>query len=1097
MPQPSPAATATSVEHHLNHIPLATYRIQLRPELGLNQVRQLLPYLQAMGISDVYLSPLFHAREESAHGYDVVDHTKIEPAFGDLGAFQNLAEEIRSRQMGLLLDVIPNHMGINDPDNRWWHDVLENGEAARFARYFDIDWQPKASRMSGKVLLPFLGKPFGEVLEQGELQVVFEDYRLQLNYGPRRFPLTPSSWPLVLEGMYDCWKAAQAREGSNAQAPNTPAGSSSPASGLAGGDGPARRVIVAASDTPSAAALRTDWEVSEEAELRSIITQLRQLPPSDHRDLESTEQRYREQRVARRRLRDLLKRCPTMHTALDEAIAQLNGQAGDPRSFDRLEQLLAQQHYRLAFWRVAAEEINYRRFFDINDLAAIRVEDREVFDAVHQLVAMFLERGWVTGLRVDHPDGLLDPQAYFENLQTLFRRYGNSSGADGEDGNRQLYVVAEKILSGDEPLPEDWPVCGTTGYELLNLLNRLLVDGEGVNKLRIAYGRLTDQVLSPRDVLYDSKRAVLLAAMASELHMLAAQLYRIAQPLRSARDFTLGGLQRALREVIACMAVYRTYLRPRGWDVSETDYRRVTLAVRMAKRRNPTMAWGVFDFISSVLLLQYPPGLSEDQAAEWREFVLKVQQVSGPVMAKGLEDTAFYRYYPLASLNEVGAELDTPAITPEEMHRQMHHRMVTWPHSLSATGTHDTKRGEDVRARLHVLSEIPEDWCETVLHWQQMHRPLLQSLDGEALPDRNALYLFYQTVVGTWPVAETAAAIGSMTGRTKRQLSGQAENGQAEAAFTPKLNQGQQADEAAETIAPGEPLQGPLPGEEPTRFQLTDNYVERIQQYLLKALREGKVYTSWMNPWEPYEQLVKDFVRQVLTTEAGERFRDEVDRLVRHISPAAFVNSLSQLLLKVMLPGVPDIYQGTEWWDFNLVDPDNRRPVDFALRHETLAGLRAEFAADPRRLLKRLIERWPADEVKQFTLWRALQVRQAYGDLVTHGDYIPLEVDGIHSDHLFAFARRLGDQWLIVAVPRLTHLLRLQNQAGMEMPGMLKVNWQSTDIILPEGAPADWISAWDHQAIHASARDTGRTALRARELLFQMPVALMIPPSAG
>jgi len=1065
MPQTSPVATAATVERHINRVPLATYRIQLRPELGLNQVQKLLPYLQALGISDVYLSPLFHAREESAHGYDVVDHTKIEPTFGDLAAFQNLAEEIRSRQMGLLLDVIPNHMGINDPANRWWQDVLENGQASRFARYFDIDWQPKTSRMKGKVLLPFLGKPFGEALEQGELRVVCEDYRLQLQYGPRRFPLTPSSWPIVLEAMFDYWKAAQdsesceANEGSQA----TPPG----ATGLHG-NGPARRVVVAADDAAAALVLRTDCEVSEEAELRSIITQLRQLPPSDHRDLESTEQRYREQRVARRRLRDLLNRCPAMQRALDEAITQINGQLGDPRSFDRLEQLLAQQHYRLAFWRVAAEEINYRRFFDINDLAAIRVEDREVFDAVHQLVALFLEQRWVTGLRVDHPDGLLDPQAYFENLQTLFRRHGQAGGSDGDDGHRQLYVVAEKILSGDEPLPEEWPVCGTTGYELLNLLNRLLVDGEGVNKLRAAYGRLTDQVLSPRDVLYDSKRAVLLSAMASELHMLATQLYRIAQPLRSARDFTLGGLQRALREVIACMAVYRTYVRPRGWDVSETDYRRVTLAVRMAKRRNPTMPWGVFDFIASILLLQYPPSLSEEQAAQWREFALKVQQVSGPVTAKGLEDTAFYRYYPLASLNEVGAELDSPAITPEEMHRQMHHRMHTWPHSLSATGTHDTKRGEDLRARLHVLSEMPEEWCDTVLHWQQMHRPLLQPLEGEAFPDRNALYLFYQTVVGTWPVAGTAAAVGSMTSSAVPQPQTESENGQANA---------------------GKPAEGSSP------ITLTDNYVERIQQYLLKALREAKVHTSWMNPWEAYEQVVSDFVRHVLTTDDGQPFRDEVDRLVNLIAPDAFANGLSQLLLKVMLPGVPDFYQGTEWWDFNLVDPDNRRPVDFAARHEMLADLRAEFTADPRRLLKHLSNRWPGDEIKQFTLWRALQVRQAHADLVTCGEYIPLEVDGRHSEHIFAFARRLGDQWLIAAVPRLTHVLRCQDPAGMVGPGMLKVNWHDTGLLLPEGAPADWTSAWDQQAITASETVTGRMSLTATDLLASMPVALLVSPS--
>ncbi len=1085
MPQTSPVATAAPPEQHLNHIPLATYRIQLRPDVGLNVVRQLLPYLQALGVSDVYLSPLFHAREESAHGYDVVDHSTIEPAFGDLAAFQALAEEIRHRQMGLLLDVIPNHMGINDPGNRWWLDVLENGEASRFAPFFDIDWRPKASQMVDKVLLPFLGKPFGEALEQGELQVVFREHRLQLTYGPRRFPLAPSSWPLILEEMLACWRAAQT-QGQPALGPDE---RTVDANGLA-------RSMDAAGDTAAPSGMFEE-EPSEEAELQSIITQLQMLPVVDHRNREAMQQRYREKRVARRRLRDLLQRCPAMESALHRALEQINGVPGEPRSFDRLEQLLDRQHYRLAFWRVAAEEINYRRFFDINDLAAIRVEDRQVFDAVHQLVAMFLERGWITGLRVDHPDGLLAPQAYFENLQLLYRRH---AGSADDDGNRQIYVVAEKILSGDEPLPEEWPVCGTTGYELLNLLNRLLVDGPGLARLRASYGRLTDQVLSPGDVLYDSKRTVLLAAMASELQMLAAQLYRIAQQQRSARDFTLGGLQRSLRETIACMEVYRTYVRPRGWDVSDADYRRVTWAIRMAKRRNPTMARAVFDFIASVLLLQHPPGLSEAQATQWRDFVLKVQQVSGPVMAKGLEDTAFYRYYPLASLNEVGAELDVPALEPAEMHRLMHHRNTTWPHSLSATGTHDTKRGEDVRARLHVLSELPDEWTETVLHWQQLHRPLLEPLDGEHLPDRNALYLFYQTVVGTWPVSGTAAAGG--TEHTPTRLSQGQIPVEPAAAQTAGLH-GWAGDPSADSpgaeplIAEGQPLQGALPGEQPRDVSLAENYVERVQQYLLKALREAKIHTSWMNPWEEYEQRVADFVQQTLTTDAGAAFRSEVDAFVARIAPAGFINGLSQLLLKVMLPGVPDIYQGTEWWDFNLVDPDNRRPVDYAARRAALETLQADFAADPPRLLRRLVQCWPADDIKQFALWRALQVRQAYRELLSRGEYVPLDTSGAWSEHLFAFARRWGDQWLVVTVPRTVHVLRQKSPAATVGPGVLKVDWSDTVVLLPEGAPADWSNAWTNTPLAATGDETRGAVLPAPELFEGLPIALLVSPAAA
>ncbi len=439
------------------------------------------------------------------------------------------------------------------------------------------------------------------------------------------------------------------------------------------------------------------------------------------------EERYREQKIARQRIDALLQSSTQVRTAFDRAIQQLNGEKDNPKSFDQLEKLLDEQWYRLAYWRVAADEINYRRFFDINDLAAIRVENLRVFDAVHRLVGHLLEMGWVTGLRIDHPDGLREPHSYFRSLQSLYRSHRAGNGDDGSE----VYVVAEKILSGDEPLPDDWTICGTTGYDVLNIINRVQVDPDGLIELRNFYGGVTGNSQKPAQIVYESRREVLLGSMASELQMLAVALYRIAQDHRASRDFTQPVLRRALREVLASMTVYRTYARNDSWDISEADYRTVVTAVRLAKRRSRTLPVSVLDFIASVLLLEHPPTLTDEQATERRQFALKFQQVSGPVAAKGVEDTAFYRYYPLASLNEVGGELDAKPLAVDEFHRLMRHRMDSWQHSMSASSTHDSKRGEDFRARLHVLSEMPDEWAETFTRWQKMNRPLIREIDGE------------------------------------------------------------------------------------------------------------------------------------------------------------------------------------------------------------------------------------------------------------------------------------------------------------------------------------------------------------------------------
>ena len=975
--------TATKVdlaiaETKLNRIPASTYRLQLNAGCNLDVVYQLLPYLQQLGVSDLYLSPLFRSRQESSHGYDVVDHGAIDPDIGDLAKFERLAEAAREAGMGILLDVVPNHMGVNDPGNKWWLDVLENGEGSYFASFFDIDWHPAASALEDKILLPFLGEPFGRVLEHGELRVIYEDSRFQLSYAGRRFPLAPPTWADILELAFQLGRGH-----------------------IAEGDAEAME----------------HW-----TELQSIVTQLHHLPPGNRRDSGSMDERYREQKIVRRRLDQLLQTSPNVRKALEEALVRLNGEKDNPKSFDELERLLDRQWYRLAYWRVAADEINYRRFFDINELAAIRVEDSRVFDAVHRLVGHFLKEGWVTGLRIDHPDGLRDPQAYFRKLQSL---YWSQHPTDGE-GPPEIYVVAEKILSGDEQLATDWPISGTTGYDLMNLLTRLQVQDEGLGAIREFYDRITGTAQKPLDVIYESKRFVLLHSMSSELQMLTAQLYRIAQQHRAARDFTRPSLQRALREVIACMTVYRTYVRCDSWEVSEADYRTVTTAVRMAKRRNRTLPMSVFDFIASVLLLEHPPTVSEEQAAERRQFALKLQQVSGPVTAKGVEDTAFYRHYPLASLNEVGGDLDARPLPPDEFHRVMRQRLTDWPHSLSATATHDSKRGEDFRARLNVLSEASEEWLETISRWQGMNRPLIRELDGEPVPDANEQYLLYQTLVGTWP-----------------------------------------AD--SRTSAPSQ------------------QYTERIVQYMEKALREAKVHTSWMNPADAYEAATFDFVRDLLGKQ-GRAFQNDLNSFVERIADSGFVNSLGQLLLKMTLPGVPDFYQGTELWDFNLVDPDNRRPVDFDNRRQRLQELLDRADRHPKQLARELSEQWPDPDIKLWIATRGLTLRREWPEVFSLGDYLPLSASGPAADHVISFARRFENRWVMPVVPRQFHRLRSEHaQTNRRAP---RADWKGTHLILPDADGRPWRCELSGQVFEPNQRDE-QLVLEIAPLLQVLPVALL------
>jgi (1->4)-alpha-D-glucan 1-alpha-D-glucosylmutase len=923
----------------MNRVPTSTYRLQLGGPLDFAAVGKLVDYLEQLGISDLYFSPLFRSREDSSHGYDVVSHVDIEPTFGDLQAFKQLSEDVRGRGMGILLDVVPNHMGINDPGNEWWLDVLENGPLSDFADHFDVDWNRPTESLRDKVLLPFLSDYFGSVLERGEFKVVYEEGKLKLSYGERHYPLAPTTWPQVLT-----------------------------------------IVIDKLTEPPDSTAVM---------ELESIIFELENLRDRGTDRNVTVQEHVREQHVAARRLLQLWKAAPRVQAALNAAIAVINGDPGDRRSFEKLEALLNAQWYRLAYWRVASDEINYRRFFDINDLAAIRVEIPEVFTQVHMLVKNLLCEGHITGLRIDHPDGLYDPQDYFDKLQRLCN--DGSAHIDGPDA--QLYVVAEKILTGTEELPPQWKVAGTTGYELLNMIGRTLVDEAGLASLIETYDRCIIWHDTPAEVIYESKQQILHEAMSSELTMLSSRLYRIAQQSRMSRDFTFTSLLRALREVIACFPGYRTYVRSQGWDVDAEDHSRIAQAVRLAKVRNPTTARAIYDFISSVLLLEFPPTLEKEQKEQWREFALRFQQVTSPVAAKGVEDTAFYRYFPLLSLNEVGSDLTPTANSVAEFHRLMQRRVMDWPHALSASATHDTKRGEDTRARLHALTEVPSDWRELAVLWEERVRLLVRNLGSQTVPNVAERYFILQTLVGTWPIG------------------------------------------------------GPANDD-------WKSYKPRIQQYLEKAFREAKISTSWANPAPEYEQAMRDFADDILNPAHSAELIEQIDEFTRLIADAGYQKSLAQLVLKCCVPGVPDFYQGTELWDFSLVDPDNRRPVDFEYRRRLLADLQKQFEADSRSLVYSLSESWPDPRIKMFLTWRLLQLRRRYSELFSDGEYVPLEVQGEGQDDVIAFARSSAGTWIVVVVSCAPQATRqgIPTDLGADDFGRSERNAERTVVLLPDRA---------------------------------------------
>lgn len=897
-------------------IPVATYRVQFNQDFRFAAATAIVPHLHRLGISHLYASPIFAARPGSMHGYDVVDPNRLNPALGSDQDFEDLLKALHERGMGLLLDIVPNHMAAS-PENRWWMDVLENGPASPYASYFGINWGASAGPLQPKIFLPILGEPYGRVLNRGELSIRYEDQAFFLNYYGHKLPVAPVSYARILR--------------------------------------PGSESLLAIPD------------------FCLLMESLDLLPSSNATEWESLERGYREKEAIKQRLWNLTQESEQVRLHLQQNLDELNANTTD--SLDRLDELIQEQAYRIAFWKVATERINYKRFFDVSDLVGMRVEDPAVFQAGHKFVLELVAAGSVQGLRVDHIDGLADPLEYQERLPT-----------------DQVYVVAEKILVGSEELPEEWPIQGTTGYDFLGHVNASFVEPGGLGRLTAHYQKLIESTDTFEDVAYGRKMQIISSLFAGEMQDLGGNLATLAEFDRNARDLSVRDMTHAIIEITACLPVYRTYTH--SAEVREADAEHVRQACAEARTRNPNIDPLVYDFVERVLLLQFKRWMSEDIRNDWIRFVRRWQQLSGPIMAKGLEDSAMYVHNPLISLNDVGGI--HRAISPEELHAFLTRRNQRWPHTMNATSTHDTKRSEDVRARINVLSEIPDEWIRNTTRWSRW----LANRRGAV--DINEEYFLFQTVVGAWPLQESEI----------------------------------------------------------------DEFRTRMRDYIIKASREARSHTSWLQPNSDHETALQAYIDILFD---DERFQLSLRTFCDRVSFYGAINSLSQLLLKVTAPGLPDFYRGTISWDFSLVDPDNRRPVDFAPL--------TDFSWKPRDLL----DNWRDGRAKIFLTEKLLGFRKGNSELFENGEYIPLTVAGRRTGNAFAYARRVEGRWCISVVPKFATQLSAVTRAPLGIRA-----WLDSALVLPAGAPQRWKNVITGTTL--SSRDG--TLLLSR-VLDHFPVALL------
>ena len=965
----------------LFRVPLATYRLQLNREFTFRQADELIDYLHELGISDCYASPIYRARSGSGHGYDVCDCTMLNPELGSSEEFARWTDRLRAQGMGLLLDVVPNHMAA-DSSNPWWWDVLENGLSSTYAGWFDIDWHSPHAQCESRVILPILEDHYFRELESGKLRVVLETDGFSLVYQQHRFPLSPVSRRFLQDAILHLSSVCEQIEPLLLQINR------------------ATRTAKIDRRVPVGAGIDR-WE--ERSKERDGIAGAR--------------------------------------AEVERALARFNGEPGVASTFDLLHSLLQQQHYRLAYWRLAGQQINYRRFFDVSGLVSMRMELPEVFEATHRLTLELLRERRVTGLRIDHTDGLWNPNQYFDRLQQVFSseddlspnptQQQHTAAKAGRHSRKAaygaLYVVAEKILGKDEDLPSNWRVVGTTGYDFLNQLNGLFINGDNGPALEALYREVTGQDLTFEEAAYAGKKKILQTLMSGDVHALAVQLKSLARQTRYGMDFSLTELQEALTAIVAAFPVYRTYMTEESAAPTPAEAGQIRQALESSSVKSEITDPEVLSFLGGLLNLTSPPDLDTNGRALCRKFVMRFQQLTGPVMAKGVEDTAFYNFNPFISLNEVGGDPGCFGTSLHAFHDQNIRRAQRWPHSLLATATHDTKRGEDLRARLNVLSEIPDEWGRAVMKWRGLNAGKKTKTNGKLAPSSNDEYLLYQTLIGAW-------------------------------------------------------------GTGAEREEGRDRFRERVSEYMLKAVREAKSETQWTEPDRSYEEALKRFIGDLLCDSESNSFLDDFMLFQRKVAFFGLFNSLAQIVLKLTAPGVPDIYQGTELWDYHLVDPDNRRPVNYRARRKLLQEMRQKLSQDSVDLvvfLTGLLQNHQNGQIKMYLIWRILRLRAQRKVLFEKGGYAPLLAVGAKKDHICAFMRSSGNESVITVAARLVLTLAQGAHRGALDPAI----WQDTALPVASGeAQEQYHDILTQRMITVRPNGGG---LAVRDVLGLLPVAVL------
>ncbi|MBD2242213.1 malto-oligosyltrehalose synthase [Nostoc sp. FACHB-888] len=926
-------------------IPTATYRIQFTPQFGFDNAKAIAAYLADLGISDLYASPIFKARSGSTHGYDIVDATQLNPELGTNESFDALASEIQSLGMGWLQDIVPNHMAYSS-ENDYLMDVLEHGPDSSYTDYFDLSWNAPFGDRQERILAPLLGDFYGASLENGHIQLQYEENGLTVNYYSLKLPLRLESYTKFITHNLGKLTRTLGR--------NHP----------------------------------------DFIKLLGILYILRSVPSEV-----AGKQRQDQIAFIKGLVWELYTTNDAIREFIDENIQTFNGEPGNSESFNLLDELLNDQFYRLAFWKVGAEEMNYRRFFTVNELISVKVEEVRVFNNTHSLIQRLVEEGKFTGLRIDHIDGLYNPIQYLERLR---------------EKTGDVYITVEKILELTEELPENWKIEGTSGYDFLNYVNGVFCQTENESSFDKIYQNFIGSRVDYASVVKDKKHLILEKNLAGDIDNLALLLKNVSSKYRYGNDFTLNGLKRAIAEVLTLFPIYRTYITPDG--IGESDRATIQEVIRQAKEQAPLLQ-NELTFIEKLMLLEFDTSLTQTEREQWIYFVLRMQQYSGPLMAKGVEDTTLYVYNRLLSLNEVGGNPGHFGIDLAKFHAFNKQHQAIWPHTMNTTATHDTKRGEDVRTRLNVLSELPDEWEQQVNTWSAMNRVHRSYRHGFAMPDRNDEYFLYQTLVGAFPFAEHEHA----------------------------------------------------------------SFVERVKDYIIKAIREAKVHTAWLRPDSEYEEACTSFIEKVLDPSLSREFLEAFRPFQQRIAEYGIFNSLSQTLLKITVPGVPDIYQGTELWELSLVDPDNRRPVDFEQRRTYLSTIREQVKTDILGLIQELLSDKTDGRIKLFLTAQLLQARTNYVSLFQDGDYLPLEVQGTYANHIIAFARREGNQTAIAIAPRfLTSLI----QPG-DNPNGLSV-WKDTHLQLPPGTSPTWKNVLTQQPLEVTE------TLSIGSALADFPVALLV-----